>query len=76
MDFGLTDAQKRAALVGAKASLSIEIYNLFIRLGLDPDAYQSGDTLEVPPSMAGERDRLEKLIESFDAVSTKLDTME
>lgn len=76
MDFGLTNSQKKAALTSVKSSLSLEIYNLFIRLGLDPDAYQSGDVLEVAPAMAGDRDRLEKLIESFEAVTQKLDAID
>ena len=76
MDFGLTNSQKRAALTSVKSSLSLEIYNLFIRLGLDPDAHQPGDAIEVAPAMAGDRDRLEKLIEAFQSVTQKLDAIE
>lgn len=72
MDFGLTQEQKKIAYTNAKNNLSLEITNMFIRLGLDPDAYTDGDAIEVSAQLIGEKDRLDILLASYKTAVLKL----
>jgi hypothetical protein len=75
MDFGLTQTQKAAALSGAKSGLALEMYNMLIRLGVDPDTYVDGDEIEVSPQLIGEKERFQILLDSYKAVVLKLSEM-
>ena len=72
MDFGLTVEQKRAALISAQNTAKVEIFNILIRMGIDPDTFTSIDEIEDSPLLIGERQRLEVLLNSLVLVESKL----
>ena len=76
MDFGLTQTQKAIALTGAKSGLALEMYNMLIRLGVDPDTYVDGDEIATVPQLIGEKERFEILLNSYKTVIAKLAEME
>ena len=76
MNFGLTQTQKVVALNGAKSGLALEMYNMLIRLGVDPDTYTDGDEIVVVPQLTGEKERFEILLNSYNAIILKLSEME
>lgn len=39
MDLQLTNAQKLASLQAAEAGIQSEIFNMLLRMGIDPDTY-------------------------------------
>lgn len=76
MNFGLTQTQKVVALNGAKSGLALEMYNMLIRLGVDPDTYTDGDEIVTVPQLAGEKERFEILLNSYNTIILKLSEME
>lgn len=74
MELHLSTQQKLSALQAAKSNLSTDIFNLLIRMGLDPDTYEHGVT-EVSDLMMGEKMRLDSLIVAMDMVEAKLAAM-
>jgi hypothetical protein len=72
MDLGLTTQQKISALTGSKVGIQGEVYNLLVRMGVDPDTYTSGDDIAPNDSFVGEKLRLENLIQSLTLIESKL----
>jgi hypothetical protein len=72
MDLGLTTQQKISALTGSKLGIQGEIYNLLIRMSIDPDAFDPTADLENNDSFVGEQTRLRYLIESLTLIESKL----
>lgn len=72
MDLGLTTQQKISALAGSKIGIQGEIYNLLIRMGIDPDAFDPTVDLENNDSFVGEQSRLRYLLESLTLIESKL----
>ena len=76
MELNLTSAQKLQALQGSAVALSSEIYNLLLRMGFDPDAFELEDLDSLEPlsmqGMDGEVVRLRKLAQSYGTVKAKI----
>lgn len=76
MELNLTSAQKLQALQGSAVALSSEIYNLLLRMGFDPDAFEIEDLDSLEPlsmqGMDGEVARLRKLAQSYEVVKAKV----
>jgi hypothetical protein len=72
MDLGLTTQQKISALTGSKVGIQGEIYNLLIRMSIDPDTFDPTVDLENNDSFVGEQTRLRYLIESLTLIESKL----
>jgi hypothetical protein len=76
MEFALNNEQKRTILLGAKDSATNELYSLLVRIGVDPDLFESID--EIPQddiSIYGERARAQKLIDSISLINSKLEEL-
>lgn len=75
MNLGLTDEQKLTTLRGTLGSLNSEIYTLLIRMGVDPDTFESVENLSDNPLMSGEKARLEVLLSSRQLVEEKISSL-
>jgi hypothetical protein len=77
MDLGLNNQQKEMALRNSKAGITNEIYNILIRLGIDPDTFQSVDELPTSTdgSFAGEYSRVRGLISALELIESKLNEL-
>lgn len=75
MDFGIDSSVKQEMLSALEKSLSVEIYSLLIRLGVDPDTFSGEDDLPSPEearAMIPEIDRLRTQLASLALVRAKL----
>lgn len=69
MQLNITPEQKRAALENAESSLSIEIFNILVKMGIDPDEFVEADVSTMTaPGYEGELLRLNTLISSLSSV--------
>jgi hypothetical protein len=79
MELNLTSAQKLQSLEGSEVSLSHEIYNLLLRINLDPDAFQASDLDSMDQSTVagydGEIMRLRKLLAAYTSVKAKIQSL-
>jgi hypothetical protein len=77
MDLGLTNQQKEMALRNSKSGITTEIYNILIRLGIDPDTFSSVDELptQTDGSFAGEYNRVKGLISALELIESKLNEL-
>jgi hypothetical protein len=76
MELNLTPEQKLASLQNAQSTLSQEIYNLLLRIGVDPDEFQESDIDSLrAPGVDGEILRLEQIIKSLSLVEDKLSVL-
>jgi len=78
MDLGLNNQQKEMALRNSKAGITTEIYNILIRLGIDPDTFASVDELPTSTdgSFAGEYNRVRGLIAALELIESKLNELQ
>jgi len=72
MDLGLTNEQKTAALRGQKVGIQGEVYNLLVRMNVDPDDFDPTAPLASNDSFVGELTRLSYLLESLNLIESKL----
>ena len=72
MDLGLTTEQKIGLLTASKSTMQAEVYNILVRLGVDPDTYSAGTEITVSDSFIGEKVRLDGLLDSLEFVESKL----
>jgi hypothetical protein len=72
MDLGLTAEQKRVALNAAKSTARSEIYNILIRMGVDPDTFDPTAERETDMILVGEYQRLDALLASLELIEEKL----
>lgn len=72
MDLGLTPAQKLSTLQGTKNGLANEIYTLLVRIGVDPDTFDSSQELPDDPIVSGEKMRLQSLLSALQLVEGKI----
>jgi hypothetical protein len=76
MELNLTTEQKLQSLQNAESTLSHEIYNTLLRVGVDPEVFEESDIEELRiPGFDGEVLRLEKLLLSLSVVKQKLSTI-
>ena len=76
MELNLTTEQKLQSLQNAEVTLSHEIYNTLLRVGVDPEVFGESDIEELRvPGFDGEILRLEKLLLSLSVVKQKLSTI-
>jgi hypothetical protein len=76
MELNLTTEQKLQSLQNAEVTLSHEIYNTLLRVGVDPEVFEESDIEELRiPGFEGEVLRLEKLLLSLSVVKQKLSTI-
>ena len=76
MELNLTSAQKLQALESSRTALSHELYNLLLRMNLDPDTFEEEDLDDiVDPAIDGELLRLRKLLASFETVKAKIQSL-
>jgi hypothetical protein len=76
MELNLTTEQKLQSLQNAEVTLSHEIYNTLLRVGVDPEVFEESDIEELRiPGFEGEVLRLEKLLLSLSEVKQKLSTI-
>ena len=76
MELNLTTEQKLQSLQNAEVTLSHEIYNTLLRVGVDPEVFEESDIEELRiPGFDGEVLRLEKLLSSLSVVKQKLSTI-
>jgi hypothetical protein len=76
MELNLTTEQKLQSLQNAEVTLSHEIYNTLLRVGVDPEVFEESDIEELRiPGFEGEVLRLEKLLSSLSVVKQKLSTI-
>ena len=72
MDLGLTNEQKITALNSVKSGVKTDIYTQLIRMGFDPDTYDSSADNDVIDSFVGERTRVNALIASLVLIESKI----
>ena len=72
MDFELTAQQKIDTLQATKRSIKSEIFNILIRVGIDPDTFTIDDLSVFDPVMIGEKERVQSLIKGLDMIESKL----
>lgn len=72
MDFELTTQEKINTLTGLKKSMKNEIYNVLLRVGLDPDTFDRNDFSGFPELMVGEKERIQTLFSGLDMIEAKL----
>lgn len=76
MELNLTSAQKLQALESSDVALSHEIYNLLLRMNLDPDAFEKEDLDEMSGvAIDGEVLRLRRLISAHETVKAKIQSL-
>ena len=75
MDLGLSTEQKRAALNAAKSTARSEIYNILIRIGVDPDTFDPEADRSTDMILIGEYQRLDALLASLNFIEEKLATL-
>ena len=76
MELNLTTEQKLQSLQNAEVTLSHEIYNTLLRVGVDPEVFEESDIEELRvPGFDGEILRLEKLLLSLSVVKQKVSTI-
>lgn len=76
MELNLTSAQKLQALESSDTGLSLEIYNMLLRMNIDPDTFEESDLDEMSGvAMDGEVIRLRKLIASLSTVKAKIQSL-
>lgn len=76
MEFNLTADQKLASLQGASSMLNQEIYNLLLRIGVDPDEFEEEDIESLrTPALDGEISRLQQLLAALSVVTDKLSAL-
>lgn len=73
MEFNLTEEQKLQSLQNAETTISHEIYNVLLRIGVDPETFEEDDIEGLrDPGVDGEILRLERLLSSLSVVKQKL----
>lgn len=72
MDLGLTAEQKRSALTAAQSTARAEVYNILIRMGIDPDTFDPTAERSTDMILIGEYQRLDVLLASLDFIEEKL----
>ena len=72
MDLGLTTQQKISSLTGSKTTIQGEVYNILVRMSIDPDAFDPDADMENNDSFVGEQTRLRYLLESLRLIESKL----
>lgn len=73
MELGLTREQKLASLNAAKSGIQGEVFNMLLRLGIDPDTYDPNAGLDtIDPVFTGERNRINQLILSLAMIEDKI----
>jgi hypothetical protein len=76
MELNLTSAQKLQALESSDVALSHEIYNLLLRINIDPDAFEESDLDSISGvAVDGEVLRLRKLLSSLATVKAKIQSL-
>lgn len=76
MDFELTAQQKIDMLVGSKRGIKLEIFNILIRLGLDPDTFDENDLSGFSSVMIAEKERVEALLNSLSMIESKIASLQ
>jgi hypothetical protein len=76
VDFGLNQQEKIAALTGLRTSMKREIYSILLRVGIDPDTFDSSDLSGFPELMTGEKERVTTLIGGLALIESKLSELE
>jgi len=72
MDFELTTQQKTDILTVTKKNIKSEIFNILIRVGIDPDTFDENDLSGFDPVMVGEKERVQALISGLILIEAKL----
>jgi hypothetical protein len=73
MEFNLTAEQKIQSLESIESTMNIEIYNILLRCGVDPETFVEEDVDNIlSPGLEGEVLRLKKLITAIALVRSKL----
>jgi len=72
MDFELTDQQKIDVLASSKKNIKSEIFNILIRVGIDPDTFDENDLSGFQPVMVGEKERMQALLNGLIMIEAKL----
>lgn len=72
MDFELTAQQKIDTLTATKKNIKTEIYNILIRVGIDPDTFDENDLSDFDPVMIGEKERVQSLLSGLSMIEAKL----
>jgi hypothetical protein len=72
VDFELTAQQKIDTLTATKKNIKTEIYNILIRVGIDPDTFDETDLSGFDPVMVGEKERVQSLINGLTMIEAKL----
>jgi hypothetical protein len=76
MDLGLTSEQKLTALRAAESGIQNEIFNMLLRMGIDPDTYNPAVDNDLIDSMfTGEKNRVTSLLASLEMVRTKIQSL-
>lgn len=76
MDFGLTPQEKKDALNGQKRTIKSEIFNILVRVGIDPDTFDGNDMSGFPEMMVGEKERVSALLSGLSLIESKLSELE
>jgi len=72
MDFELTPQQKIDTLTATRKNIKSEIFNILIRVGIDPDTFDENDLSGFDPVMVGEKERIQSLLNGLSMIETKL----
>lgn len=76
MDLQLTNAQKLAALQSAEAGIQSEIFNMLLRMGVDPDSFDpDAEPQTIDPAFSGEKARVSALLASLQMVRDKIQSL-
>jgi hypothetical protein len=76
MDFELTPQQKIDTLTATRKNIKSEIFNILIRVGVDPDTFDETDLSGFNPVMVGERERIESLISGLAMIESKIASLQ
>ena len=72
MDFGISSAEKLAMLTNLKTNTNVEIYQLLLRCGIDPDTFESVDQIDDALGMTGEKVRIKTLLDARAVIESKI----
>ena len=76
IEFSLTNEQKKQSLQGLLSSLEIEIYNLILMLGQDPDSYDQSQIAGFSESIApSTEEMLFKRYTRYNQLKEKISTL-
>ena len=76
IEFSLTNEQKKQALQALLSSLEIEIYNLILMLGQDPDSYDQSQIADFSESLApSTEEMLFKRYTRYNLLKEKISTL-